>query len=166
MILGKERPNLTTRVSVGAGFLIWVYLISWHVLTLMSLVLYGSLQQAQLIEDAFLRVGSSLYEYPHTINRLLLYTIVELAAFTIILLGLILIYRRKRIGFLLYIGGNVAGVLSTLFILKLKYFQREVGYFDLTLIVAATAYFGIGALWFYKWKPKKKNENTLEQTPA
>lgn len=158
LILGKEKPNLITRISVGAGFLIWVYLISWYVLTLLSILLMGSLKQADLVQGSFNRVGSKLYGYSDTINRLTLHTVLELLIFGVVLIGLILIYRKKRIGFLMYVIGNVAAVLATIFILGLKYFQYETSYTDLIVIAASTLYFGIGAIWFYKIKPNKEEQ--------
>ena len=161
LILGKTRPNRATRVSVGIGFLIWVYLVSWPLLTVMVLTLMGSLEQAEVLEGAFSRLGSKLYGYTNTSTRLLIHSLVQLAAYFLVLVALILIYRKKRLGFLLYIIGNAVVILATLFILGLKYFQHEHTYIYLILIGITTLYFGLGALWFYKIKPKRQEENTV-----
>ncbi|UKN02086.1 hypothetical protein K6119_00970 [Paracrocinitomix mangrovi] len=166
LILGREKPNLATRISVGIGFLIWVYHVSWQLLTLMAITLMGSLKQEELIRGAFQRVGSKLYYYENTIDRLTINTIVSLIAYGVSLLGLILIYRKKKIGFLVYILGNVSVILSTLIIMKLKYFQTEWNYTDLIMLGIPTLYFGFGALWFYKVKAKKapaKAANNYEE---
>lgn len=165
MILGKEKPNRVTRISVGIGFLVWIYLASWQILTLMALTLMGSLKKAEVIEGSFNRVGSKLYHYSNTIERLTIHNIVQLASYLLVLFALILIYRRKRIGFLLYVIGNAIIILATIFILGLKYFQHEMTYTYISLIGVTTLYFGIGAIWFYKIKPSKKKqevENSYE----
>ena len=120
VILGKERPNLLTRLSVWAGFLLWIYLVSWQILTLLSLVLMGSLKQADLVEKSFIRVGSKLYGYADTVSLITIHTLLQLVAFGVILFGLILIWRKKRLGFLLYVIGNVLIILITVFVLGLK----------------------------------------------
>jgi hypothetical protein len=164
LILGKDKPNRVTRMSVGLGFLIWIYLVSWQILTLMVLLLLKSLEQAELLEGAFSRLGSKLYYYTNTLDRLTLHTIVELAAYGIVLFALILIYRKKRLGFLIYIIGNVTVVAATFLILGIKYFQYEMSYTYVVLLSTTTLYFSIGALWFYKWKPGIKTEAKSENS--
>jgi hypothetical protein len=159
LILGRERPNLVTRVSVGIGFGIWVYLVTWQILTLMTLLLMSSIDQSELLQSAFSRVGSNLYGYTNTIGRLTIHNIVELIAYGAVLIGLIFIYRKKRIGFLIYIIGNFVIIMATPLILGLKYFQHEMSYSYVIMIGVSTLYFSIGALWFYKWKPANQTDN-------
>ncbi|MEX1000885.1 MAG: hypothetical protein WDZ35_02100 [Crocinitomicaceae bacterium] len=161
LILGKEKPNFITQTSVVAGFLIWVFLLSWHILTFMAILLMGSLKQGEKLEGAFLRVGKKLYGYDDTINRLGIYTLAEFVLFTLVLIGLILIWRRKKFGFLLYVFANVCIPLLTMILMGFEYFRSETTTLELILYGSTTLYFGIGALWFYKWKGRnkeKKNE--------
>jgi len=72
---------------------------------------------------------------------------------------LIFIYRKKRIGFLIYIIGNFVIIMATPLILGLKYFQHEMSYSYVIMIGVSTLYFSIGALWFYKWKPARQTDN-------
>jgi hypothetical protein len=163
LILGKEKPNLLTRISVGAGFLIWIYLISWHVLTLLSILLMGSLKQSELVEGAFNRVGSKLYSYPDTINTLTVHTLLQLILFGIILLGLVLIWRKKKIGFLLYVASHVGTIFITIIVMGMEFFTAETSITDLIITGSATLYFGIGALWFYRGKGKNNEEQVAQQ---
>lgn len=164
LVLGKQRPNLLTRVSVWAGFLIWIYLITWQLLTLISLLLMGSLKQSELVEGSFHRVGSKLYGYADTVNVLYIHTFIQLVLFGIMLMGLILIWRKKRLGFLLYTASNVSTLLATFTVLGPVYFSEEVPVMDIILIGATTIYFGIGTLWFYKWKAQKEKQTTPQQS--
>ncbi|MCB9223990.1 MAG: hypothetical protein R2780_06695 [Crocinitomicaceae bacterium] len=120
----------------------------------------GSLKQAELVERSFIRVGSKLYGFADAIHLLTIHTFAQLAAYSIILFALILIWRKKKIGFLFYVFGNVAVILSTLFILGTKYFSLEITYTDLALIGSSTLYFGIGAVWMYRSKLKVENKTT------
>lgn len=166
VVLGKEKPNLLTRISVWGGFALWIYLVSWQVLTLLSIFLMGSLKQAELVEKSFIRVGSKLYGYADTLNLLTIHTFLQLCAFGIILLGLIFIWRKKRLGFLLYVIGNVLTIAITIVVLGLKYFKAEMSITDLFLIGTGTLYFGIAALWLYKFKSKKDEKSENDYQPA
>lgn len=155
LLLGKEKPNLATRLSVNVAFGVWVYLASWQVLTFMVLMLMNSLEDAAVIEGAFNRLGSKMYRFTNTVELLSIHNLVQLGIYWLILVSLILIYRKKRIGFLLYVIGNVSLILSTILIMGLKYFQTETSYSYLILIGVTTIYFAIGTLWFYRSEIKK-----------
>lgn len=159
-ILGKENPNFFTRISVGAGFLVWIYLFSWQIFTLLSLVLMGGIKPGwrYTVEGSFQRVGSKLYGFADTINSLFVHTVAQFAVFFIILLGLILIWRKKKIGFLFYVIGSVGSLLATIIILGPDFLINETTILDFILVGSSTVYFGIGALWFYKFKGRKERE--------
>ncbi|MDA7802998.1 hypothetical protein N8987_00285 [Crocinitomix sp.] len=157
IILGNERPNLLTRVSVISGFIVWLYLFSWHLITLLSLLLLGNLKRSSMIRAAYNDVGE-MYHYTDTINRLKLYSFIEVIVFLAILIGLILIWRRKKTGFLIYVISSVLTLLITYIVMGLKYFLAEIPVIDFILIGVSTAYFSIGILWFYR----KKNTETTD----
>ncbi len=168
LILGKERPNLLTRVSVGVGFLIWVYLFSWHLLSFLSLIMMHGLKPGwkKSVVPAFNRVGSKLYGYADTINTIQVHALIQFAVFFMMLLGLILIYRKKRLGFLLYIIGAGGSLLATLMVMGNKYFFAEVTKIDFVLIIGSALYFAVGAWWFYRWKERKNRANQPEEAQA
>ena len=168
LILGKERPNLLTRVSVGAGLVIWVYLFSWHLLTFLSLQMMSGLKPGwrRDVVPAFHRVGSKLYGYADTVNMLSVHALVQFLMYFMILLGLILIWRKKKLGFLLYIFGAIGSLIVTTIILGWDYLINETTATDFVLIIGSTLYFAIGAWWFYKWKERgKKDEQPQQETP-
>ena len=162
IILGSTKPNFITMASVLGGFLVWIYFVSWHALSLMALTTMDNLKMGDHLVGSFNRVGSNLYGYANTVDLLAIHSTVQLLIYLLILIGLILIYRQKKLGFIIYILGNVSTVLTTIFMLGLKFFQSETGYFNIFLLGGATAYFAIGALWIYKWKHKKEVENTIK----
>ena len=159
-ILGKQNPNFLTRISVGAGFLVWIYLFSWYLLTFLSLILMGGIKPGwrYTVEGSFQRVGSKLYGFADTINTLFVHSVAQFALYFIILIGLILIWRKKKLGFMFYVIGSVGSLLATIFILGSDFLINETTPFDFILIIASTVYFGIGALWFYKFKGRKERE--------
>ena len=164
LILGKERPNLLTRVSVGAGLVVWVYLFSWHLLTFLSLQMMSGLKPGwrRDVVPAFHRVGSKLYGYADTVNMLSVHSLVQFLMYFMILLGLILIWRKKKLGFLLYIFGAIGSLIVTTIILGWDYLINETTPTDFVLIIGSTLYFAIGAWWFYKWKERGKKDETVQ----
>ena len=155
LILGKEKPNLLIRVSCGIGLVIWIYLVSWHVLTLLALLLYRTLKHPEAIIAAFNRVGGR-YGLGDPMNILFGHATLQLILYFIMLIGLILIYRKKRFGFILYIFATAATFLATFIIMGSKYMVNETSLTDAALLVASAIYFGIGLLLFFK-KPKEKS---------
>lgn len=164
LILGKEKPNFLTRISVLAGFIVWVYLVSWHIMTFLSIFLMDTLKHPEQIRATFYYVGSKEYGLSDTLNFLLIHSILEFIVFGVILIGLIMIWRRKRLGFLLYVFGNISTLIVTFFVLGYKYLINETGIFELIILICATLYFTIGLLLFDKLGSKEEStsENTSE----
>ncbi|MFT4602129.1 MAG: hypothetical protein ACI857_002315 [Arenicella sp.] len=160
LILGKVRPNLLTRVSVGSVFVVWVYLFSWHLMTFLSLIMMNGLKPGWRndVIPAFHRVGSKLYGYADTVNMLNVHSILQFAIFFIMLLGLILVWRKKRIGFLFYIVGAIGSLAITFFVLGYEFLITETTIVDWTLLIGSALYFTFGAWWFYKWKERKNKQ--------
>lgn len=155
IILGSKKPNLLVRVSVLGGFLIWLFLSSWHLLTLLSLVLFRNLDKASRIGSNYQSIGYK-YGYTDPINRLLFHSIFQLAIYFIILVGLILIWRRKKIGLLIYIIANVSTLLFALILMGTPYLSNEITLLDYCLIGITTLYFGLGFFLFYRDKSTNK----------
>ena len=154
-ILGKERPNFMTRISVITGFFIWLYLFSWHLLTFLALILMSGIKPAwrNTVAESFSTVGKSQYNFTvNTLDLLFYHSLAQITIYTLILIGLLLIWRKKKIGFLIYTGGSIGTLLTTFFVMGASYLFAETTAVDFFLIGITTVYFGIGALWFYKWK--------------
>ena len=160
-ILGKEKPDLLTRASCLIVFIIWIYLISWQVLTFLSVMLVNTIEKTKgglngpaTIKAAFQRVGSREYGFADTMNRLTVHSTFQLILFAVALVGIILVYRKKRLGFFLYIIPLLLTFLATYFILGWSYIINEVSGTDTILLLMTVIYFGIGLFLFYR-KPNK-----------
>ncbi|WP_027420214.1 hypothetical protein [Crocinitomix catalasitica] len=150
IVLGKTRPNILTRLSVIAGFAVWIYLISWHILTLISLVLVGNLKNGGYVKAAYENIGFKQYFYFDTYQQLTIYTLAEILILFISLIGLVLIWRKKRIGFICYMLAQVALILTAYLYMGARFFELEFGYFDLILIASTILYFLIGLFIFHR----------------
>lgn len=156
VILGKERPNLLTRVSVITAFIAWLYLFSWQILTFLSIILLDNLDQSDYVKAVYVRVGNV---YGNNItNKLFVHSACQIGLYLIILFGLILIWRKKKLGFLIYVIGNLVSFLLTFVLMGFYYLVNEIPIFDFILIGGLTLYFSIGLFIFYR---KNKTESDL-----
>lgn len=152
LILGKEKPNLLTRASVISGFIIWLYLMSSQLLTLLSIVLLDKLDNSPRIRASYSGVGNSYYGYTDTINRLFFHSLSEILVYLVMLVALVLIWRKKKIGLILYVAGNAGILFVTFLIMGWKYMAREIAIFDYILIISSALYFLLGLFLFYRKK--------------
>jgi membrane glycosyltransferase len=161
-VLGKEKPALLRRVSVIIGFLIWLYFLIWQGLIFLSIVFMNRLQNPEIVKETFQKVGTQ-YTFMHrwgltTTNTLIIYSIIFFILFGFSLLGLILIYRKKKTGHIIYFMSNVILIIITLIFLGIKYVINEITLFDQVLYATTTLYFGLGILFFKRPKPIKTND--------
>lgn len=151
-IIGKKSPNMITQVSVAVAFFAWLYLFSWHLITFLTISLMGNLTHANELEQAFARVGSqySGYVFGNVTSYLLVHAIVQMIVFGVALIGLILVWREKKLGFLLYVFANIAIYPVTFLIMGPAYMWNELSIFDFLLLLAVTLYFFAGYWLFYR----------------
>jgi len=153
-VLGKEKPNYLTRISVFFGFGNWLYFIIWQVLIFLSILLMNRLQNPKMIGDTFDRLGHK-YAFMHrwgmnTTQTLSVHSIGVFILLCISLIGLVFIYRRKNTGYLLYLIGNFFYSGFTIILLGIPYFNEQISMIDKFVFIGITAYFLIGAFVFKK----------------
>ena len=157
--LGKEKPNLFRRISVLIGFFIWLYFTVWQGLIFLSIVFMDRLQNPEMIREAFNRIGAK-YAFLHrwglnTTEVLLFHSLGMFVFFGLSLLGLILIYRQKKTGHILYLFSNVFAVVFTIVFLGKDYFNNEISMIDKIIFASVTLYFTLGIFFFKKKKVKE-----------
>ncbi len=168
-ILGHEKPNWMTRISVLIGFFIWLYFIVWHAFIVTSILFVNRFQNPQLIEETFARIGGQ-YNFNLTYaawNWVAIDVIFYHALGTMVLLlipvtGLIIIYRRKKLGYITYLVGNALVALFAVSFLGLKYFSEQISMIDKVIFLAITLYFFVGMFLLKRTKAKEKTSPQLQ----
>jgi len=155
IILGKEKPNLFRRVSVLIGFVIWLYFTIWQGLIGISVIFADKLQNPELIKDSFNRIGAK-YAFLHrwgmnTTEVLVAHSLVMFVFYGLSLFGLILIYRKQKIGHILYFFSNSIAIVFTIVFLGWRYFNYEITLVDKIIFASVTLYFALG-IFFFKTK--------------
>lgn len=147
LLLGKEKPNLLTRISVISGFVVWLYLFSWQMLTCVSILLLGQLDQSNYVRATYNHVGSAYKT--DIINLLFLHSIIQIGIYFLILFSLILIWRRIKVGFLIYVLGYLTTLAISFFLMGVNFLVKEIPLVDYILILTSVLYFSIGIFIFY-----------------
>lgn len=154
IVLGKEKPSKFRRVSVIFGFGIWLYFTLWQVLIFLSIIFRSRLKNPAMIESAFDQIGMQ-FGFMHrwgldTIKVLLVHSIVVLIFYFFSLIGLILVYREKKTGSILYGLSNGFVMLFTFIFLGFNYVMTQISLVDIILFAAVTLYFLLGSLFLKK----------------
>ncbi len=162
-ILGKEKPHLFRRISVIIGFFIWLYFTVWQGLIFLSIVFMNRLQNPEMIKETFARVGAK-YAFLHrwglqTTDVLLYHSLGMFIFFGFSLFALVLIYRQKKIGHILFFFSQSLAVIFTLVFLGWDYFNQEISLIDKIIFGSVTLYFTLGIFFF-----KKKQKTNKEQS--
>jgi len=165
-IIGDVKPKLITRIAVVLGFAVWLYFTIWQSLILLSILLVNRLQNPQMITDTFNRIGSK-YGFINrwgldTNNTLIVYSIVLLALFAVNLLGLIMIYRKNKLGYLIYLLTNGLAIAFTIIFLGTDYFNEQITMIDKITFISITAFFLLGFFIFNTTTKRKLKKQDLE----
>jgi hypothetical protein len=164
-IIGNEKPNWATRMSVLLGFVVWIYYITYLAVIALSILFVDTLKDPALIKSTFGKIGGKYnfnirYEAFDwaAIDVILVFALISSAILLLSLMGLVYIYRRKKLGYILYLSGNIIVILFTLFFLGLAYVAEQISYFDKVLFIVVTFYFFIAMLFLKRGKEKVTTE--------
>lgn len=155
LVLGKEKPNLFTRFSVIIGFFIWLYFTVWQLLIFLSIVWVDKLENAKTIKKTFAIIGGKYgFNIKYGLDTMHILFYHSLAIFVLCffsLVGLIFIYRQKRIGHIIFVLSNVINILFTIVFLGGTYYTEQISSFDKILFYLFTLYFAV-VLFVFKTK--------------
>ncbi|NOQ75394.1 MAG: hypothetical protein GQ574_25510 [Crocinitomix sp.] len=113
-------------------------------------LLIGNVHESGTMRSAFHNLGKANYGLRDTVINLNMHAIVQLVIYFIILASLVLIWRKRKIGFLIYVLGNVTSLFITTLMLGWAYLLNEIPIFDFILIAITTLYFSVGIFIFYR----------------
>lgn len=152
LILGRYRPSFIIQVSVVIGFISWLMLVFGHLITFFSVTFFPKLEQANIIQDAYNRVGYVQYNYRNTVQLLFVHSAFQLVVYLLALIGLILIWRQKNSGFVIYILSLIGSILVSFILMHVAYLIAEISIFNYFLLFGNIVYFGIAYFLFYRRK--------------
>lgn len=133
IIFGEKRPEIYTRFTFYFNTAIWFVFLSWHLISYLSISLRDLIFVEKKIDVEaliFARgkiLGFRPYEF---LNLLLSYHITSAICWGTIFIGLILMWRKKKIFNYFIFVPFLAYVLMILFFLRWRYFMEDTTFFD------------------------------------
>lgn len=142
-IFGKKRPDIYTRLTFFANLIIWFMFIVWSAFSYFAVVSREWIQQHKGIhvESIIAKRGAALGFSPgEFLSKLELTNFVSLICWVIFFVGLILLYRKKKIfAYFTLFPIAVYLILNGLY-LGFDYFLEDITLFDKILIlISATS---------------------------
>ncbi|MDG0974016.1 MAG: hypothetical protein P8O07_07640 [Crocinitomicaceae bacterium] len=132
-ILGKKKPDGFTRLIYTINFISWFLLMAWN------LISFGVVQMSQLIYDnkglsvkAILRrKGRELgFNGEHFLQAITDFYFLSIFVWIVILIGLVLLYRKSRFYTSFYFGGFMVHFTSMFLMIGFQYFLEDISLFD------------------------------------
>ena len=168
-ILGTEKPNWMTRISVLVGLFISLYFLIWQFFIFISVLFVERLKNPDLIKDTFSRIGGKYnfnikyasYNW-NTMDVILYHSIGTITLLILSTIGLIIIYRRKKLGYITYLLSNGLIILFTILFLGLDYLKEQIGFIDKIIFIVITVYFLTG-MFILKRTAEKELEETISE---
>lgn len=132
-IFGKNSPDRFTKFIVYTNLLIWLCFTAWHLISYFAISLRDlifeekKINVQELIFQRGIELGFSPYQF---LNHILKYHFISIFAWGFVFVGLVLLWRKKKIfSFFIYIG-LVAYVAILFLFMGRKYIATDVTFLD------------------------------------
>jgi hypothetical protein len=155
-LFGKKNPPLITKIAFYYGIVGWFYFFIWYVAAFLSIKFIDGIEHPEQIKANFNKIGLEygIDNFQTTFANSLMITLLCLL---VVLASLFMIYRRKIIGYYIYLGAWIATILVALFMLGFSFFWKEVTHLDKAILLTLIApYF----LFMYMVKKSKEKEQS------
>ena len=147
MIFGEEKPDKYTQASFYLGLVIWIIFFIWSFASYLAISFREMIldQKGISVEKIIIERGEQLgFEGTEFIDRLMTFHSISMICWVVVLIGLILLWR-KDVRFAWYIFGGTAFYTGMmLFYLNYSYFRDDTTFFDkialLTFVANAAMY--------------------------
>lgn len=157
LLMGKKKPDYFTRIIYYLGLTFgWFYFFIWFLTSYFSVILTNMLEPeaVSVWKARFNAIASFVSDDP--LKTFQWYSLLQIAIFGGIFLGLCFFWRKWKIGLLMFLLGHVMVLGSTLFIMGKEYIFDHISFTDKII-------YGIGTVPFiiymiFKKRPKKVEE--------
>jgi len=142
-IFGKEKPDIYTRLTFNINMIIWLSFILWSILSFFTIKSRAIILQMKgipvekVIRERGVELGFKGEEF---IDRLLTFNAIAIICWIIILIGLILLFRKIRQYIYFILGGALFYIGMSIFYLSYTYFMEDMTFYDkIALLVLITS---------------------------
>jgi len=142
-IFGKEKPDVYTRLTFNINMIIWFSFILWSILSFFTIKSRALILQVKGIpvEKVIHARGVELgFKGNEFIDRLLTFNAIAIICWVIILIGLILLFRKMNQYIYFILGGAIFYVGMSIFYLSYTYFIEDTTFYDkIALLILVTS---------------------------
>ncbi len=159
-IFGKERPDVYTRLTFNINMIIWFSFILWSILSFFTIKSRALILQIKGIpvEKVIQTRGIELgFEGDEFIERLLTFNAIAIICWAIVLIGLILLFRKMTQYIYFVLGGTLFYTGMNVFYINYTYFIEDTTFFDkIALLVLITS-----SIFHYSLLKKEKSGGNI-----
>ncbi|NRA13373.1 MAG: hypothetical protein HRT57_15620 [Crocinitomicaceae bacterium] len=141
LIFGKKKPDIYTRIAFYVGTVISLIFLLWNGITYYAIVSRDWIlsQKGIRIESIIEKRGHDLeFESGDFLNRLQVASALSLILWTVFFVGLVFLYRKKKIFIYLTMVPLALYIMMSIFYLSFTYFSQDTTMFDkIALLVLA-----------------------------
>lgn len=144
LIFGKKKPDIFTLVTFYMNLVIWFTFMIWNIISYFSISMKDFIlaQKGISVEEIITKRGLELgYVNDEFLNRLLTFHAISIICWTIVFVGIVLLYRKKIQFIYFIVGAILAYVGMSIFYVGYSYFIEDTTTYDkiaLLIIVAGS----------------------------
>ena len=157
ILFGTSSPPLITKIAFYYGIVGWFYFFIWYLAAFLSIAFVDGIEHPEQIKANFNKIGLDygIDNFQTALSNVLLLTLICMG---VVLISLFLIYRRKIIGYYLYLSGWILSILITAIILGPKFFWSEVTTMDKAIMLTLIAPYFFFMILLRKAKEKARDK--------
>lgn len=155
-LFGRKTPPLLTKIAFYFGIVGWFYFFIWYLAAFLSIQFIDGIAHPEQIKANFNKIGLEygIENFQTTFSNVLMLTLFCLTA---VLVSLFLIYRRKVIGYYIYLAGWLASIGIALVMLGFEFFWKEITHMDKAIMLALILPYFVFMYLLKKSKESEKN---------
>ena len=133
LIFGKTKPDIYTRITFYLNLLIWLAFMLWSIIsyiTISSRKLINDIKKIpveSIIQERGIELGFSEDTF---ITRLTTFHAISILCWSVVFIGLILLYRKKKRFIYFILGGTTFYVGMIIFYISFQYFREDMTFTD------------------------------------
>lgn len=148
LIYGKKRPDVYTQITYYVNLLIWLSFMIWNLISFFAITSRHMIYRQKGISLTAIveRRGKELNFEPGTfLDRLYTFHAISIICWSLVFIGLILLYRKKKQFVYFTLGPVIFYLGMTMFYLSFTYFMEDTTAYDKVALLIFIASISIHA---------------------
>lgn len=160
LIFGEDEPDNYTKVTFYINLVLWFIFISWSIASYVAISFRDLILQEKKInvEEIVMNRGEELGFVPNDfLDRLLTFHSVSIILWVIVLVGIILMWRKNLKFAYFFFSGTLFYIGMLIFYLNFSYWKSDTTFFDKIAFLAMNA----NALMYYFLLRREKSGGSI-----